>query len=210
MNEISEFLFSQYKNYSTLNIWLEAIASVFGALSVIYSARNSILVYPTGIISTIIFTYMFLQWDLYGDVIINIYYFIMSIYGWLLWSKKDKQSDKLLEINQMTAKDVTKCIQIFIVSVIFVATVFIYNNKFTYWWAYIDTFTTGLCFVGMWLLAKRKIENWIFLIIADIIAVPLIFYKGATVTSIFYIFLTIVAIIGYFSWKKTLQNKTLT
>ncbi|AXG74122.1 nicotinamide riboside transporter PnuC [Flavobacterium arcticum] len=207
MNEILDFLFSQYKDYSTLNICLEAIASVFGALSVVYSARNSILVYPTGIVSTVIFTYMFLQWDLYGDVIISFYYFIMSIYGWMLWSRKDKQDDKLLEINQMTAKDVAKCIQIFIVSVIFVAIVFIYNNKFTYWWAYVDTFTTGLCFVGMWLLAKRKIENWIFLIIADIIAIPLLFYKGATVTSIFYIFLTIVAFIGYFSWKRTLQNQ---
>ena len=208
MTEIYDFLFSQYSEYSSLDIWLEAIACFFGALSVNYSARNSILVYPTGIISTVIFTYMFWQWSLYGDMIINVYYFFMSIYGWLLWSRKDKIDDDYLKITKMTTKDNLKCVQIFIASVIFVAGVFIYFNKFSYWWAYVDTLTTGLCFVGMWLLAKRKIENWIFLIVADIIAIPLLFYKGATFTSIFYIYLTTVAIIGYYSWKKKL-HKTL-
>lgn len=208
MGEFYNFLFSQYKDYSTLHIVLEVAASLFGALSVVYSARNSILVYPTGIVSTVIFTYMFYTWDLYGDMIINAYYFIMSIYGWMLWSKKNNH-EEVLKITTMTAKDNLKCIQIFIVSVIFVAGVFIYDDKFTYWWAYVDTFTTGLFFVGMWLLAKRKIENWIFLIVGDIIGIPLLFYKGATITSIFYIFLTAVAFIGYFAWKKTLHTQKL-
>lgn len=208
MGELYNFLFSQYKDYSALHIVLEVAASLFGALSVVYSARNSILVYPTGIVSTVIFTYMFYTWDLYGDMIINAYYFIMSIYGWMLWSKKNNH-EEVLKITTMTAKDNLKCIQIFIVSVIFVAGVFIYDDKFTYWWAYVDTFTTGLFFVGMWLLAKRKIENWIFLIVGDIIGIPLLFYKGATITSIFYIFLTAVAFIGYFAWKRTLHTQKL-
>ncbi|GGB85587.1 nicotinamide mononucleotide transporter [Flavobacterium suaedae] len=210
MNELFDFLFSQYKDYSTTFIMLEALGSVFGALSVVFSARNSIFVYPTGIISTIIYTYMFYQWNLYGDMIINVYYFIMSVYGWLLWSRKGNDNTALLKIEKMTTKDTIKCIQIFVLSVIFVSAVFIYTEKFNYWWAYVDTFITGLFFVGMWLLAKRKIENWIFLIIGDIIAIPLIFYKGATLTSIFYIFLTTVAFIGYYEWKKKLSARIKT
>ena len=107
----------------------------------------------------------------------------------------------------MTSKDNTVCIQIFLGSVIFVSGVYVYFDKFTYWWAYVDTFITGLFFIGMWLLAKRKLENWIFLIAGDIIAIPLFFLKGYTFTSMLSIFLTIVAFIGYFSWKKTLQNR---
>lgn len=200
--EIFDFLFSQYSSYSTLHIVLEAIAVVFGIASVLYSKQNNILVYPTGIISTAIYVYLLLQWDLYGDLIINAYYFYMSIYGWLLWSRKDSRNEELLQITYMTAKDNIKSIWIFIVSVIFVSVVYIYYDKFTYWWAYVDTFITGLFFIGMWLLAKRKIENWLFLIVGDIIAIPLFFYKGYTLSSILYIFLTIVAIFGYRSWKR--------
>ena len=209
MSEILNFLFAQYKDYSTLHIVLEAIATVFATFSVVYSWKNNILVYPTGIISTGIFVYMMLQWNLYGDMIINAYYFFMSIYGWILWSKKDNANHDLLKISAMTAADRVNCIIIFMASVIGISAVYIYFDKFTYWWAYVDTFITGLFFVGMWLMAKRKIENWLFLIVGDIIAIPLFFFKGYTLTSILNIVLTIIAIYGYLSWKKTLQSENL-
>ncbi len=207
MTDIFDFLFSQYEGYTTTFLVLEIIASVFGALSVVYSARNSILVYPTGLVSTSLYVYLLYVGSLYGDMIINAYYFMMSIYGWMLWSRKDKVDNSTLKISKMTSKDNTVCIQIFLGSVIFVSGVYVYFDKFTYWWAYVDTFITGLFFIGMWLLAKRKLENWIFLIAGDIIAIPLFFLKGYTFTSMLSIFLTIVAFIGYFSWKKTLQNR---
>lgn len=210
MTDIFDFLFSQYEGYTTTFLTLEIIASVFGALSVVYSARNSILVYPTGLVSTALYVYLLYEGSLYGDMIINAYYFYMSIYGWMLWSRKDKTDNSTLKISKMTSKDNTVCIQIFLGSVIFVSAVYLYFDKFTYWWAYVDTFITGLFFIGMWLLAKRKLENWIFLIIGDIIAIPLFFLKGYTFTSMLSIFLTIVAFIGYFSWKKTLQNRITT
>jgi nicotinamide mononucleotide transporter len=209
MHEIFDFLFSQYKGYSTLHIILEAVAATLGVFSVVYSKRNNILVYPTGIISTAIYTYLLFKWNLYGDMIINAYYFIMSIYGWLLWSKKDADSE-VLKISAMHHKDYINSIIIFVVSVIFVSGVYVYSNMFSYWWAYVDTFITGLFFVGMWLLAKRKIENWIFLIVGDIIAIPLFFYKGYTLSSILYVFLTIIAIYGYLAWKKILHSSAQT
>jgi nicotinamide mononucleotide transporter len=205
--EIFNFLFSQYKDYNTLQIILEAIAVLFGILSVFYSKNNNILLYPTGLVSICIYVYLLIQWDLYGDLIINGYYFYMSVYGWVLWHKKTANNEDLLKISTMNAKDNLTCAAIFAVSVIFVSAVYIYFNKFIYWWAYVDTFITGLFFIGMWLLAKRKIENWIFLIIGDIIAIPLFFYKGYTLSSILYIFLTVVAIFGYIAWKRTLQNE---
>ena len=207
MSEIFNFLFAQYKDYSTLHIVLEIIAIIFATFSVIYSWKNNILTYPTGLVSTGIFVYMMLQWNLYGDMIINGYYFYMSIYGWLLWSKKDTTNHNLLKISSTTPAERVNCIIIFGASVVGISAVYIYFDKFTYWWAYVDTFITGLFFVGMWLMAKRKIENWLFLILGDIIAIPLFFFKGYTLTSILNILLTIIAIYGYLSWKKTLQSE---
>jgi nicotinamide mononucleotide transporter len=210
MTEAADFLFGQYKGYSTFHIILEAIAVIFAIFSVVYSKKNNILVYPTGIVSTAIFVYLLFVWNLYGEMIINAYYFIMSIYGWLLWSRKDGFNHDLLKISRMNAKDYLISALIFIISVIFVSGVYVKFEKFTYWWAYVDVFITGLFFVGMWLLAKRKPENWLFLIVGDIIAVPLFFLKGYTLTSILNIVLTIIAIYGYFAWKRILLNEEQT
>ncbi|WP_417352553.1 nicotinamide riboside transporter PnuC [Flavobacterium alkalisoli] len=210
MTDFFDLLFAPYKEYPLHLIILEISGFIFAVLSVIFSARNSIWVYPTGIISTLIYVYLLSHWKLYGDLIINVYYFIMSIYGWYIWSRKDSEHHSITKISSMNAKDSLTCVGIFMISVIFVSAVYIHFGKFTEWWAYVDNLTTALCFIGMWLLAKRKIENWIFLIIADIISIPLYFIKGYTLSSILYLFLTIVAIFGYLAWKKTLQNNIQT
>lgn len=209
MSDFLDFFFAQFKDYTPLSLALELTAIIFGLFSVIYSAKNSILVYPTGLASTIIFVYILLKANLYGDLIINAYYFYMSVYGWYLWSRKDRQHHDLLKISTVTPKDNYKCLAIFIVSVIFVSVVYHFFNMFNAWWAYVDTFITGLFFIGMWLLAKRKIENWLYLIAGDIIGIPLFFYKGLIFTGFFYITLTTIAIFGYRSWKRTLQNEPL-
>lgn len=209
MPEIFDTLFSQFKGYTPFFLILELTAIFFGLLSVIYSAKNNILVYPTGLVSTFIFVYILYTANLYGDLIINAYYFYMSLYGWILWSRKDNKNHDLLKISKVSVKDNKICLAIFIVSVIFVSVVYHFFNMFNQWWAYIDTFITGLFFIGMWLLAKRKIENWLYLIAGDIIAIPLFFYKGLIFTGFFYIVLTIIAIFGYRSWKETLQSKQL-
>ncbi|UGS23374.1 nicotinamide riboside transporter PnuC [Flavobacterium channae] len=201
-----EFLFSQYKDYSNLFIFLELTAVVFGTISVLFAKKNNVLVYPTGLVSTLIFVYILLKWKLYGDLIINIYYSIMSILGWYLWTRK-KNGVEEFPISVMKKKDFFISSLIFIGTLIFVAFIYHFFDKFTDWTAYVDTFTTGLFFVGMWLMAKRKIENWIIWIVADIISVPLYFYKGLTFSSMQFFVFTIIAIYGYLEWKKYLQNK---
>ena len=201
-----ELLFSQYTDYSNLFIFLELTAVSFGIISVLFARKNNILVYPTGLVSTLIFVYILLEWKLFGDFIINIYYSVMSVLGWYLWSRKKNGADEF-PISVMNGKDYFISSLIFTITLLFVALVYQFFDKFTDWTAYVDTLTTALFFVGMWLMAKRKIENWIIWIVADIISVPLYFYKGLTFSSMQFLLFTIIAILGYLEWKRLLQKQ---
>ena len=209
MNHIFDFFFGQYATYNTIDVVLEIIAVIFGFLSVWYSKQNKVLVFPTGMISTIIFVYLLLKWELLGDMMINAYYFIMSVYGWYFWTKKVDQTH-VTPISTTTTKEKQASVAIFIATLIFVFAVYKTFDKWTSWVAYVDALTTAIFFVGMWLMAKRKIENWIFWIIGDIISVPLYFYKGFTFTSFQYLGFTVIAIYGYLAWKKLLNNNQVT
>ena len=202
-----EFLFSQYKNYPTYEIALELTAILFGLLSVWFAKKNNILVFPTGIINTAIYVYLLWKWSLLGDMMINFYYVMMSFYGWYIWTRKKDKVDEF-PISKITSSEIKKAVLLFLASIALVILVYIFFNKLTHWTSYIDTFVTGIFFVGMWLMAKRKIENWILWIIGDIISIPMYFAKGYTFTSIQYVFFTIIAIYGYLEWKKILQQKT--
>ena len=201
-----ELLFSQYKDYSNLFIFLELTAVLFGIISVLFAKKNNILVYPTGLISTVIYVYILLEWKLFGDFIINIYYSFMSILGWYLWTRKKNGANEF-PISVMNRKDYVFSSLIFGGTLLFIALVYHFFDKFTDWTAYVDTLTTALFFVGMWLMAKRKIENWIIWIVAYIISVPLYFYKGLTFSSLQFLLFTIIAILGYLEWRKFLQKK---
>lgn len=205
MSQIFDFLFGQYATYDTLDIVLELIAAVFTIASVVYSKRNNVLVFPTGMICTAIFVYLLLKWGLLGDMMINGYYFIMSVYGWYIWTQK-VDGIAVTPITRTTRKEHILSAVIFISSAIFVYIVYIIFDKIEHWTSYVDMITTGIFFVGMWLMARRKIENWIYWIIGDIITVPLYFYKGLTFSSILYFALTIIAIFGYLAWKKNLDK----
>ncbi|MFY0713369.1 nicotinamide mononucleotide transporter [Seonamhaeicola sp. NFXS20] len=209
MSPIFEFFFGQYLEYETIDIVLEIIAVIFGFLSVWYSKQNKVLVFLTGMISTIIFVYLLLKWELLGDMMINAYYFIMSVYGWYVWTKKTDK-EQVTPISLTTNNEKKLSIAIFIATLLFVYLVYITFDKWNGWVAYVDTITTAIFFVGMWLMARRKLENWIFWIIGDIISVPLYFYKGFTFTSLQYLGFTIIAILGYLAWKKILNNNQQT
>lgn len=200
-----DFLFEQYKNYPTHEIVLELTAIFFGLLSVCYAKKDNIWVFPTGIINTAIYVYLLWKWSLIGDMMINFYYVIMSIYGWYHWTRK---KDDVVEfpISRMTLREKKVSVLIFVATIVFVIAVYIFFDKFTHWTSYVDTFVTGIFFVGMWLMAKRKIENWILWIIGDIISIPMYFVKGYSFTSIQYLIFTIIAIFGYLEWKKILNN----
>ena len=205
MRAVFDFFFGQYAEYETSSIILEIIAVIFGLLSVWYSKQNNILVYPTGMISTSIFVYLLLKWGLLGDMMINVYYFSMSVYGWYVWTRK-VDATHVTPIARATMKEHLWSGIIFVATVLFVFAVYTYFEKWTSWTAYVDTLTTAIFFVGMWLMAKRKIENWIYWIVGDIISVPLYFYKGFTFTSFQYLIFTVLAIYGLIAWKKYLNN----
>ena len=203
-----EFLFNQYNDYPTQAIVLEVTAIVFGLLSVWFAKKDNIWVFPTGIINTVIYTYLLWKWSLLGDMMINFYYAVMSVYGWYHWTRK---KDYVVEfpISRMNAYEKKVSVVLFIGTVVFVIAVYTFFDKFTHWTSYVDTFVTGIFFVGMWLMARRKIENWILWIVGDIISIPMYFVKGYSFTSIQYLIFTIIAIFGYLEWRKTLQQKIL-
>ena len=208
MLQIFNYLFEQYSEYETLDIILEITGVVFGLLSVWFSKNNNILVFPTGMISTSIFVYLLYKWILLGDMMINAYYFIVSIYGWYVWTRKE--NNVVTPISTLNYKEKKISILIFVFSIIFVYSIYVYFDKWDSFTAYIDNFTTAIFFVGMWLMAKRKIESWIFWIIGDVISIPLYFYKGLTFTSLQYLIFTFIAIAGYYSWKKILNKSNQT
>lgn len=205
MNQVFTFFFEQYATYETIDIVLEIIAVVFGFLSVWFSKQNKIWVFPTGMISTSIFVYLLLKWGLLGDMMINGYYFIMSVYGWYVWTRKIDDT-QVTPISKINFKEKKISVAIFFATLLFVFVIYKTFDKWSDWVAYADTITTAIFFVGMWLMAKRKIENWIFWIVGDIVSVPLYLYKGLTLTSLQYIIFTLLAIAGYITWKKELKN----
>nr|WP_315159695.1 nicotinamide riboside transporter PnuC [uncultured Flavobacterium sp.] len=200
-----DYFFTQYKDYSTLMVSLELIAIFFGLASVWFAKKDNILVFPTGLVSTSIYAYLLWQWELLGDSMINVYYFVMSVYGWYHWTRK-KGDEVEFPISYINSKERRYGIFIFVITVVFVVLVYLYFGKFTNWYSYVDTLLTAIFFVGMWLMAKRKIENWILWIIGDFISIPLYFAKGYTFTSLQYVIFTIIAFYGYLEWKKTLNS----
>lgn len=205
MNPIFDFFFGVYKEYETYQIVLEATAVSFGLLSAICSWRNSIWVYPTGIISTLLFVYLLWQWVLLGDLIIQAYYFIMSVYGWFVWTRKVSET-KNTPITLASKKDHITALCISAIALIGVFVVYTLFNKWNNWTAYVDTITTAIFFAGMWMLAKRKVANWLYLLAGNVISVPLYFYKGYTLSSMLYLVFIIISILGYNAWKKHLYS----
>lgn len=236
MHELIDFFLEPYKTATLTNILLEVVAASLGIISVFYAKKENILVFPTGIISTGIYIYLLSQWSLYGDLIINIYYTIMSVYGWYVWSKViDNKSKKHVPITRTNNKDKAIATLIFITASFFV--IFIYrhynvmpNNlgfvdslqyafsnltsgnleKFRMAVPFLDTFTTAAAFVAMWLMAVKKIENWTFWIATNIVSIPLYFVKGYGFTGIQYTVFLVLAILGYQEWKKILDKKKST
>ena len=202
MDSFFHFIFSQYQDYSPFLIFLELIASSFGLISVLLARRGSVWAFGVGLISTGLYVYLLWQWQLFGDMLINGYYSIMGIYGWINWSKNKSVEQNTIEIQKTTLKEWMFLSVLALISFIFVTTIY----YFKIWTDYFDILTTGLFLVAMLLMAKRKIEHWIIWIIADMISVPLYFYKGMIFTSLQYILFTIIAFMGLYSWRKLVHH----
>ena len=209
MSQIFESLFAQYATYQPLDITLEITGVVFGLLSVWLAKKNHIGVFPTGMISTSIYVYLLLKWGLVGDMLINAYYFGMSVYGWVIWTHVNDQQ-QTTPISRINKQEWRYLLLLLVGSLGFVYGVYQWFGLWNSSTAVIDTLTTAIFFSGMWLMALRKIENWIFWIVGDIISVPLYLFKGFSFTSLQYLIFTFIAIYGYLEWKKILDKHPAT
>jgi len=183
--------------------WLEAFAVFFGIASVFYSMREHIWVYPTGLISTSIYVWICFEYKLYADMGINAYYFGMSIYGWYVWTHP-KESETVLPVTWLDGKGWLVSVALFFISYPLLAYL-LYNftdSDVPYW----DSFTTASAFVGMWLMAKKKVENWYFWLLTDLVSIPLYFYKGLVLTSFQYLVFTVLAAMGLVAWIKSAKT----
>lgn len=205
MSLIFDFFLNAYKDKEPFIITLEAIVLITGIASVWYAKKENILVYPTGLIATVISVYILLKDQLFGDMMMNFYFSIMSIYGWWNWART-KNNKKVVQVSRTTTNEKIIGFALFVLTMIITYAVYKSSGVDIETSNYIDIFTSGMFFTGMWYMAKKKIENWTLWIIADIITVPLYAYRGWGMLSFQYLIFTILAIQAYFSWRKTLNN----
>tara|TARA_B100001287_G_scaffold262464_1_gene252397 strand:+ start:123 stop:758 length:636 start_codon:yes stop_codon:yes gene_type:complete len=206
---IDTFYIIDFLEQISFDLVLEFLAATLGVFSVWFAKKNKVLVYPTGIISTLIYIWILFKNQLLGDLIINAYFFLMSIYGWFFWSKKDKGNFKN-KISRMNLVESIFGLTVFIFSLFTIMYLYNVSNWQESYVSSIDTFTTAIFCSAMWFMARRKVEHWILWIIGDVISVPLYFYKGLYLTSIQYLIFTIIAILGFFTWLKELNKNKLT
>jgi len=202
-----EFFLNAYKNASTTQIVLEFIAFVFGILSVWFAKKENIWVYPTGLIATIITTYLLYVAGYLGDMMVNGYFAIMSVYGWYKWARKENDTDNVA-ISRTNTREKIIGIVLFFVTVFVVFGIYKFFDYEIKKDNYIDIFASGIFFTGMWYMALKKIENWTLWILGDIIVTPLYAYRGLGMLSLQYLIFTILAISAYLEWKKILNKNS--
>jgi len=183
---------------------LEFIGVIAGIVSVWFSRKEHILVYPTGLINTMIYVYLSFKYHLIGEATVNIYYTIMSLYGWFLWSRRNEQQEHVLRVTFSSRSMILKQLGFFIAlyAVLFFALTSLKNNFFDGVIPWGDGFATATAFTGMWLMARKKVESWYWWIATNIASVPLYFVKGLVFTSVYYVVLLAMAVWGLMEWRK--------
>jgi len=198
MNIVEWFrlFFTQLKETSLIE-WLGV---AFGVAEVLFAKANKIWLYPSGIISVVLSSYIFIVSGLYAESLLNAYYLIMSIYGWWLWVKK--KNEPPLPVSWSSQKDWVITIGITIISfaVLYFSLSHFTNSTVPFW----DALVSATAWAGMWLLAKRKMENWVLLNISNAFAIPLLLYKHLPLYALLTLFLFAIAVQGYFKWKKVI------
>ena len=185
--------------------WVEWIAVITGILSVWFSMKENIWVYPTGIVNVLLYVYLAFQYKLYADMGVNAYYFVMSVYGWYHWTDTNDEHKAQIPVTVNNAREWV--ITLALLASSFGILVFVLMN-FTdsdvpYW----DATTTSFAIAGMWLMARKKLEYWVAYIVANSVSIPLYFYKGLTLTSVQFFVFTILTVMGYFAWRKSMREE---
>lgn len=183
--------------------WLQWLAVSLGVAEVLFAKANKIWLYPTGIASTLISIYVLIRAGLFAESLLNGYYVVMSVYGWWYWIKKKDLPP--VKISYCGRKD---WISVMLIVAISFALLAVMLKNFTpstvpFW----DAWVSATAWAGMWLLAKRKIENWILLNISNAFAIPLLLYKQLPLFAALTLFLFVVAIQGFYQWRKIARRE---
>lgn len=183
---------------------LEYIAVFTGIISVWFSKKENILVYPVGLFNTGIYAYLSIKGELYGEASVNVYYTIMSIYGWIIWTKRNDQHELVHRITFSTSREWTKQLLFFLsfYVVIFFALTYLKTEFSANTIPALDAFASATAFTGMWLMAKKKVESWYWWIATNITSIPLYFSKGYAFTSVLFFVLLVLAFFGLAEWKE--------
>ncbi|WP_026703518.1 nicotinamide riboside transporter PnuC [Flavobacterium soli] len=200
-----DFFLEAYKNKSAIDITLEAIVFFFGIISVYYAKKENILVYPTGIIATVLTVYLLFKASYFADMTLNVYFSIMSVYGWIQWTRK-KEGKPLIHISRTNTREKIIGVALFFLTIVVTYIIYHLFGQEIKPENYIDIFTSGLFFTGMWYMALKKIENWTLWIVGDLITIPLYGYRGLGILSVQYVIFTVLAILAYLEWRKILDK----
>ncbi|MGB5273899.1 MAG: nicotinamide riboside transporter PnuC [Flavobacteriaceae bacterium] len=209
MSQISDFFLDPYQDKATYVILLEAIVFISGILSVWFAKKESIWVYPTGLAATVITVYLLFKDQLLGDMMMNLYFSIMSVYGWWNWART-RDHKKVVQISRTDTREKYVGFGLFVLTMLVTYLVYQAFGVAVKPSNYVDIFTSGIFFTAMWYMALKKLENWTLWIFADIITVPLYAYRGLGMLSLQYLIFTFLAIQGYLAWKKSLNSSLQT
>ena len=197
--QIAEQFFTGLKQTTAL----EYIAVVAGIASVWFSKQENILVYPVGLVNTVIYTYLSFKFHLIGEAAVNFYYTVISIWGWVLWSKKNTQQQTVLHITFSSAQEWLQQLAFAagLYVVIFLALTYLKTAFYPGVIPWADAFASATAFTGMWLMARKKVESWWWWIATNIASIPLYFVKGLVFTSVYYGVLLVLAVLGLREWR---------
>jgi nicotinamide mononucleotide transporter len=188
---------------------LEYIAVIAGIASVWFSKKENILVYPVGLVNTIVYVYLSFKYHLIGESSVNFYYTVMSIYGWIVWAMKDQKQKPVLHINYSGRKEWKVQLLFFalLYLIIFLVLTYLQNAFYPGVIPWADAFASATAFTGMWLMARKKVESWYWWIATNIASIPLYYVKGLSLTSGYYLVLLILAFMGLKEWKDRVRNQ---
>lgn len=184
--------------------WLEFVAVIAGILSVWYSRSENILVYPTGLINTIAYIWLSFKMSLLGEASVNLYYTALNIYGWVAWTRKDRQQQYILRVSRSTARDWVFQVLFFafFYLVVFFSLTYLKKDFAPLAIPWADAFASATAYTGMWLMTRKKVESWYWWIATNFSSIPLYFVKHYVFTSVYYLVLLILAIGGLVEWRK--------
>jgi nicotinamide mononucleotide transporter len=184
---------------------LEAAGLVFGLLAVWLLIKQNIWTWPAGIIYVFISFVIFWQVKLYADLALHVVFLVLNVYGWYYWIYGNKNKDKELPVTTTSPKVLAMLIGLSVVGIAAMGTLFLrYTDAAVPYW---DSTTTVLSLVGMWLTAKKKIENWHFWFVVDVLATGIYLYKGIYFYALLYLVYIGMAVAGYLAWRKDLQSE---